>query len=375
MKTFFFMKKLTKFELTSEFEDNKVLLQTYEDYAALTEDERKVYFKEIPDMVDIALWDNTDGETVIVSGYDYNDGRYPTDRYTPIGVVVIPKNHIDNIHSKIMSLKYMDYNYPIIGNDNVSMQFGLMNQAIEGMNYPSYVGAINESGTTEFGEEQEIKYWAVPDGYDRARFPSDAFTDILNPFAKNQGYGTNRFYHPLLPSPYLTDMRKNELYNMENPNTLQPCLNVNMDGKEESNKILNQLAVNIGNENWKTGTTIPPTTSETLDWSMVCPPVQCAWMYCIDENYKNNPIFGQGQWYIPTIAEMGYVMSRYNAINNTLNHIEEIIGNTTFPLSGINHTTISLQPNNTMWCLNLADGEEFLTIRYNGSVVRAFCIV
>lgn len=260
------MKKLTKFELTSEFEDNKELLQTYEDYAALTEDERNVYFKEIPDMVDIALWDNTDGETVIVSAYDYNDGRYPTDRYTPIGVVVIPKNHIDNIHSKIMSLKYMDYNYPIIGNDSVWMQFGLMNQAIEGMNYPSYVGAINESGTTEFGEEQEIKYWAVPDGYDRARFPSDAFTDILNPFAKNQGYGKNNFYHPLLPSPYLTDIRKNELYNMENPNTLQPCMNVNMDGKGETAKILNQLAVNIGNEDWKNGNTIPSTTSETLDW-------------------------------------------------------------------------------------------------------------
>lgn len=374
MKTFF-MKKLTKFELISEFEDNKDLLQTYEDYAALTEDERKIYFKEIPDMVDIALWDNTNEETVIVSGYEYTAEQNPTDRYIPIGVVVIPKNHIDNIHSKIMSLKYMDYNNPIIGNDRVSMQFGLYDQVIEGMEYPQYIGAINESGTTEFGKEQEIKYWGVPEGYDRARFPSDAFHDILNPFAKNQGYATNSSYHPLLPSPYLTDMRKNELYNMENPDKSKPCMNVNMDGKGETAKVLKQLAVNIGNEEWKTRTTIPSTTSETLDWGKVCPPVQCAWMYCVDEKYKDNPIFGQGQWYIPTIAEMGYVMSRYNAINNTLNHIKEIIENTTFPLYGINHATITLGSKTIMWCVNLGDGEEFLTLKYNGGLVRAFCMI
>ena len=40
------MEKLVKYETKSEYEENKSLLQTYEDYAALTENEQKVYLKE-----------------------------------------------------------------------------------------------------------------------------------------------------------------------------------------------------------------------------------------------------------------------------------------------------------------------------------------
>lgn len=40
------MKNLVNYETKSEFENDKSLLQTYEDYAALTEDEQKVYLKE-----------------------------------------------------------------------------------------------------------------------------------------------------------------------------------------------------------------------------------------------------------------------------------------------------------------------------------------
>lgn len=40
------MEKLVKYETKSEFEENKSLLQTYEDYAALTENDQKVYLKE-----------------------------------------------------------------------------------------------------------------------------------------------------------------------------------------------------------------------------------------------------------------------------------------------------------------------------------------
>ena len=54
------MKKLANFELTSSFEDKKEELQNYDFYAALTLDDRLVHLKEeYPEMVDIALWDNT----------------------------------------------------------------------------------------------------------------------------------------------------------------------------------------------------------------------------------------------------------------------------------------------------------------------------
>ena len=333
MKTFF-MKKLTKFELTSEFEDNKDLLQTYEDYAALTEDERKVYFKEIPDMVDIALWDNTEEKLLMIRGYEYTAEQYPTNRYTPIGVEVIPKSHMDDGHARIMSLKIMNPNDPNKGAYLMNACFGMYNQEIEGIEYKYYVPYINEIGTENFGIYQEVKGFHFLDSNDSMSFFEIQYTidysdliEINNPFTKNQGYSTIKEYYPnfvLAPSPYNKFMGKNPIFFTENSDISKQSILLDFDGKDKTNKILAQLNKNLGNEDWKTGDTIPNTTSETLGWDKIAPPAQCCWRYCVDEKYKDNPIFGQGQWYLPTVGEMCYIMARVVAINNTLERIFNI---------------------------------------------------
>ena len=310
------MKNLVNFETNSEFESAKTELDNFYDYAALTEDDDNVHFKEIPDMVDIALWDNADEKLFMIRGWEYDTNVYPTDRYTPIGVEVIPRSHMDDGHARIMSLRYMVSSNPLIGSINSHVIFGLNYVDINGMSYKSYFPCINEQGTLNFGVEQEIKYFESNES--NLKFPSDLYNEPLNPFTKNQGYKTAQLNSGLLPSPYLENMLSNPLFFTENPVENNPSALLNFDGKGETAKILNQLAINLGNEDWKTGTTILSTTSETLGWDKIAPAAQCCWMYCVDKKYKDNPIFGQGQWYLPTVGELCYLIARINAINNTI---------------------------------------------------------
>ena len=333
------MKKLTKYELTSEFEIVKENLDEYPDYAALTEDDDNVHFREIPDMVDIALWDNTNEEIIMIRGREYNAYVYPTDRYTPIGIEVIPRSHMKDGYTRIMSLKYMHCDTPMIGGKWNYVLWGLYNNDIDGADYNrSLFPSIQEKGKTEFGAEQEILFWSnilnVQPFICSDRFSNNDASyrnHFPNPFTKNQWY-SNTSYNAYAPSPYLENMLPNPIFFTENKiGNYTSCLPF-MDGKGETAKVLNQLAVNLGNEDWKTETTIPSTTSETLGWDKIAPAAQCTWMYCVDEKYKDNPIFGQGCWYLPTIGEMCYVVARRDAIDRSLTQINNVIPQTAYTI-------------------------------------------
>ena len=317
------MKTLVNFEANSEFESAKTELEKFSDYAALSEQEREVHVKEIPNMVDIALWDATDEKILMIRGWEYDTNVYSTDRYTPIGVEVIPRSHMDDGYSRIMSLKYMRYDTPKVGGELQYMVFGLYNQPIEGITYKTFVPCLNESGSYDFGDTQEIKRW-VGSNLGFKYFSSDNYVNsryLPNPFTNNYYYGTlPSVSNNYIPSPYTQNMMKNPIFYTENPTNNQPSLIIEMDGKEKTEKILNQLAVNIGNEDWKNGDTIPNTTSDTLNWTMICPPVQCCWMY---STVGTN----QGDWYLPSLGELVYTISRLNAVNNSLNHIKQFVEN------------------------------------------------
>ena len=223
---------------------------------------------------------------------------------------------------------------PKIGG-NEYIRFGLLNVTIEGMERKSYVPIINENGTTEFGDVQEIKKFVDLNDISTTQLVSvncgsDTYgiDRIPNPFTNNPkqyyalytGIGQKPF--SFIPSPYDEINEKNPIFFTENPDAEHPSCLLNMDGKGETAKILNQLAINLGNEDWKTGDTIPSYTSETLGWDKIAPAAQCCWMYCVDEKYKDNSIFGQGQWYLPTLGESAYVFGRYNIIENTIIHLQ-----------------------------------------------------
>lgn len=374
------MKKLANFELTSSFEDKKEELHNYDFYAALTLDDRLVHLKEeYPDLVDIALWDNTNEEILMIRGYEYTAKKYPTDRYTPIGVEVIPKSHMDDGHARIMSLKLMSADSPINGTNEIEAQniYGLYDSHIDNIEFKTYVPYIADN-SQNFGNIEEIKGWENIDAYNvEFLLPSDVKNSnyIVYPFNDKYSYYYNEYQDSrFLPCMYDINMGKNPIFFTENQNAENPSCLLNFDGKGETAKILNQLAVNLGNEDWKTRTTIPSYTSETLGWDKIAPPIQSSWMYCIDEKYKDNPIFGQGQWYVPTIGEVAYIGCRYMAIMMTIFQIYQVQND----LVAIQQSLLgsSSQISDSLLIgLNIQMCSIGTYNRHNGIPIRAFCLI
>ena len=310
------MNYINKFDTTEEY--TKALgggqLADLEHFIAYTKDTETVYLKGKPDMADIALYDNTTNSIITIHGYNYNATAYPTNRYTPIGIVIVPKSHDDNGKAHIMSLNYMRYDNPKIGGNNQYIYWGLNNQTIKGLESKKYAPYINQSGTTEFGDTQTINGWYdVTSANDY--FPSDSFTALTNPFTKNQGYYNNNTSYYYYPSPYDKNMNKNPIFFTENPTSEDPSCLINMDGKGETAKILAQLATNIGNEDWKQGETITNAYGLTS-----APAAQCCWMYSTVGTK-------QGDWYLPTIGELAYACARKKAINASITQINSVLSN------------------------------------------------
>lgn len=368
------MKILSNYQNNAAFEEEKDRLEEeFDDYAALATEERDVHLKEIPDMVDIALWDRTEEKILMIRGWEYIAENYPTDRYKAIGVEVIPKSHMSDGHARIMSLRLMSCDSPMYGKENYSerdIMFGLFSQNISDMRYKSNIPCINESGTTNFGDVQEIKFWynillnAQP-----FNASSNAYANVVNPFTKNQGYGlSNTTAIKFCPSPYLENMLSNSIYFTENPDDSNPSALLNFDGKGETKKVLDQLAINLGNENWKTSNTIENTRENA-------PSCQCCWMYHINDEFKDNPIFGQGQWYLPTVGELLYVSARRNAINNTMYKIQTVDINTVIPLYNNILWSCSAISNTHNFLCNGGEDRIWMIGRYENWSARAFCLI
>ena len=314
-------------------------------------------------MADIALYDNTTDSIITIHGYDYNATSYPTSRYTPIGIVVVPKSHDDNGKAHIMSLNYMRYDTPKTGGDNQKIYWGLFSRNI-GLELKKYAPYINQSGTTEFGDTQTINGWYdVTSAIDY--FPSDSFTALTNPFTKNQGYYNSYTSNYYYPSPYDKNMNKNPIFFTENPTSVQPSCLLNMDGKGETDKILASLKVIIGNEDWKQGETITNGTSSSL-----APAAQCCWMYSTVGTK-------QGDWYLPTIGELAYACARQKAINASITQINIVLGNTDAKtLETNNHWSSSCPSTADALDLYFANGILDYRSRYGSdSLVRSFALV
>lgn len=378
------MKVLSNFKLTSKYKSVKKELLSYDHYASLTKDDKLIHIGDIlPEMTNIAIWDNVEEKTFLINAREYDLDVYPEDRYLVIGVEAIPKEHVDGVHTKIISLNFMSCTTPKIGGNNSNkLYFGLYNVSIEGMEKKSYAPKINEGDTTEFGDIQEIKEF-VDLGYRQSskQLCRELFDDnygtynmIINPFTiDNNGYVLNPYdTHPLvlIPSPFDKNMDKNQIFFTENPDLEHPSCLLNMNGKGETEKILNQLNNNIGNDDWKNNETI-----ENAYGTTNAPVAQCTWMYCVKEGYETNPIFGQGCWYIPTIGEVAYFLVRSNIIQDTMVYISEknpnlgqYATNYTYCSNIFNDTTIAVnQPPHEYIGFTFRDNKFYET--------KAFCII
>ena len=296
-----------------------------------SEDTNTVYYHGVVPPVlhevgDVMMWDNVGNEKVFVKYDDLNITDYPSERYIPIGVVVIPSSHdvYGTGECGVISLNEMDYSNP----DNGSTSYQKMYWGAYGINIPelpnlTQVPLISTALTSN--EITGVTSGETSGGY----LPSTNITSN-KPAAGNgldtlAGYNTSSSY---IPSPYLENGDRNPSY-YTTDTTKYPKLSANclsdFNGKSNTEIILTYAT---GQTDWGTASTI--TNSSNVGYY---PAACCAWRY-------HTPGTNQGDWYLPAMGEMGYMIARFNEIQTTLNKLSSLYGNS---------SVVSLDSSNGYW--------------------------
>ena len=263
---------------------------------------------EIHEVGDVMIWDNVRNKKVFIKPDDLNVNDYPSERFTPIGVVAIPSSHdvYGNGECGVISLKFMDYSNPDNGSVNTkTMYWGGRGKDISELNTLTQIPLISTALTSN--EITGVTYA----GY----LPSTKFTSN-KPAAGNgldtlAGYSGKTSY---APSPYLEGSSRNPSY-YTTDTTKYPGLSANcfsdFNGKSNTEIILNYATKQT---DWRTASAITHSSSAGY-----YPAACCAWRY-------HTPGTNQGDWYLPSAGEMGYVIVRLNEINSSINKINTIYG-------------------------------------------------
>ena len=269
---------------------------------------RRLIYTEI-EYANICLVENSTLNKFLINGKDYSSDIYPLSEYIPIGVEVVPSNHTDDGTTRIIGLALMDRDNPDNGNNtgsNIYMSFGINGSNISTLNKKTVLPTISND-LREISGEQKIVGWVNPLST-TCYFPSDYLTIYNNPYDKKTFYRANilNLAYRAVPSPYLNDGSKNEIYHstINTGNILS-----DMDGKGNTEKILE--IDNSESTSWQTATTIQAATEDYIH-----PGAQCCWRY---HTVGTN----QGDWYLPSAGELGYLISRLGAITNSLEKLNE----------------------------------------------------
>lgn len=302
---------------------------------------------------DIAFYDSTDDKIVLVHNEDIDTTTYPTDRYTPIGVVVIPNSHdvYGDGSCGVMSLVEMDWNTPDTGGVSTNgLLFGHYGNDIQGLSNLNKIPIIG-NGTSVGDTDSKIIA-----SQSKAALPSDGFTTVQCPHDTDVYYESDTNYQS--PSPYFTDNRRNPAYyQTTSPSSTSNCL-ADFDGKSNS-KILQNLAT--AQSGWKTDYII---TNSSM--SNYLPAVCCCWRYHADGTQ-------QGDWYLPAMGELGYIMPSVDRINSAITNLQNIYEVTAYTnLRSTNHLSSSNYSTVSVRILRISDGLVLSGMKNSVSATRAF---
>lgn len=253
---------------------------------------------------DICLYNISAGKLIIVDGETFDANAYPSSNYSPVGVVVVPGSH--DIYGDgscgIISLKEMDYGNP----DNGTTSYKGICWGGNGVDISSLTNYEQVCCVGNYGSVSENVTFVSS----YAHLPSDKFNTVENPYDIGTGYYYNDRYG-YIPSPYKND----GTFNVEYSRISSPSSGLNamsdFDGANNTKKIID-LATS--DSDWKTANTISNNYS-----SGYYPAACCCWRYHTDGT-------NQGDWYLPACGEFGYVMTRFNKINNSIQKIINTYG-------------------------------------------------
>ena len=273
----------------------------------LVENELPIKPIEEANYADICLVDNNSLEKLIVSGDDYDINIFPINKYTPIGVVVVPTSHTNDGTARVMSLAAMNLTTPDVGSteEHTHIYWGKYDNNVPDLPILRQAPYITNDIENISGEQQLLGFITTNYLY----FSSDQYTNYPNPYDEGTYYRIGTITSSLdkgLPSPYLTGGDKNPIYH-DTSNTANAL--ADMDGKVNTEKILS-VDNSLGTD-WQTASTISNDDAFSKDYH---PSAQCCWRYhTIGTN--------QGDWYLPAMGELGYLAARWKAINNSINKL------------------------------------------------------
>lgn len=281
------------------------------------------------------------------------------ERYTPIGVVAVPASHAPNGKARVISLAAMDYSNPDSGNTegHHTMYWGNANDELQNLltTHPN-IPYINEANTINFGDEQTIQGYTQTGGYlSSDYFDNDNPNKMQNPFMTVEYYNFNNVSYYYFPSPYLENNMPNPIYrDTSNSNFLS-----DFNGKGNTEIII--TFANSYSTDWQTASTIQNTTANKYNYA----PAQCCWRY---HTVGTN----QGDWYLPSSAELAYLCARRKAIDASIQKIRDN-GSSALLLANFSYYWGSTIKSMYVSCdVNLADGGlGFNSIDY-ALLVRAF---
>ena len=293
---------------------------------------------------DILLWDKTGLRKLFVSSDALSS--YPSDSYTPIGIVVIPASHdvYGDGSCGVMSLKEMNYSTPDTGST--------LYQYMYWGNYGNNISNLPNLNQVPTGNQAN----GLPTGQTSyAYLPSDKFsgTQCLH---DTDAYYNNSSY---IPSPYLTDGSRNPgYYQTTSPSSFNNCL-ADFDGRGNS-EILWGLAT--AQSNWRTASTITNNSGDNY-----LPAACCCWRYHTEGTQ-------QGDWYLPAMGELGYIMPPFNKINEAITKMRNAYGSSVgVTLSNNNYYWSSSEYNSSharyVYTLN---GFVYCNLKDYNNYVRAF---
>lgn len=261
------------------------------------------------------------GDIILSKGSDIISVRpsdltsiYQESGYAPVGIVVIPNSH--NV--------YGDYSCGIVGlRENTYINWGTGNIDSSLINFSRFGSSacIGENGSVG---DSIIKLSTS------AKLPSTGFSSSDGPNSlDNLGkYFDNSSEYA--PSPYNSDGSRNVLYSQIDP----------------LSSISNNLAEFSGKFNTRTFANASKTAGD----------------YRAITTCSSYPLSNLGEWYLPTVAELGYLCARLKEINESIQKVKEVFGNGTPP------TSISRKE---YWSSTIGDGDVPMCVNMNdGSIIE-----
>lgn len=166
--------------------------------------------------------------------------------------------------------------------------------------------------------------------------PSDKFSAVRCPHDTDAYYYSSSSSYDQAPSPYLTDGSRNPAYyQTTSPSSSNNCL-ADFDGRENTNKIIIQRG-SKDYSSWRPG------TSSESDY----PAASCCDMFYTDGTQ-------QGDWYLPAMGELGYIMPPFNRINEAITKMQNAYGSS---------VGVTLNTNNYYW--SSSEYSSYLARRVN----------